>query len=413
MSTEPLRTNTHEPRATTLWLATGVAYADRLAAFLLPMLVLRTGAGQSAYAAVEFVLSISILLATFLDAGLRNYVLFHAREKGDAGLTTRNTLHAFVPVAAVHWALVLLAAIPLATGHAVADEPAGLLVLGVLRGAALATLGLATQLLILRGRPVTGTLVSLASWVVGALSFALPAGVDLTVRTAVFFSAALLLPAAAAALLWRHTRLRAGDEGWTHLRAALVWGWPLLAAAAASMAVAHTSRVYAYARMPLPDMVGFTFWLRVFSIVQLSHAALSAVLSPQIYAQVARGIDLANAVRYLRYMAAPVLVAFGLAAAVALVDIHALPGVPRLPLPAVVAIGAYVVCWCAGAYLEIYLTRDSRTGTVLRAALLAAGIFLVLLLAAPPSTPLALALTMGAAAASYLLVLAWRLKELQ
>lgn len=411
MSTEPLGAHAAVPRTGTLWLATGVAYADRLAAFVLPMLVLRTGAGQAAYAAVEFVISVSVLLATFFDAGLRNYVLFHARDAGKPSLTTQRTLQAFVPIAAAHWSLLLLAALPLAVGHAVGGEPAGLLVLGVLRGAALATLGLATQLLILHGRPMAGTLVSLASWAVGALSFALPADVDVVVRTAVFFSAAAILLVSAGVLLWRHTRLRPGPAGWSHLRAALAWGWPLLAAAAASMAVAHVSRMYAYARLPLADMVGFTFWLRVFSIIQLSHAALSAVLSPQIFAQRAGGLDLANTGRYLRFMAPPVLVALGLASGMALLDDGMLPAVPRLPLGAALAIGAYVVCWCAGAYLEIYLTRDSHTSMVLIASLLAAGLFLLLLLAVPPSTPLALALSMGAAATCYLMLLAWRLKE--
>jgi hypothetical protein len=406
MSAEPRVVTATPSRTFTIWLATAASYGDRLAAFVLPMLVLRSNSDPQAYAAVEFVISVSVILATFFDGGLRNFVLFHARESGDPTLTTERTLLGFVPVYALQLAAIGLGLLPWLTGAGSADG-AGLLAIGVVRGAALSILGLATQLLILHGRPATGTLVSLSGWLIGAFSFALPETASVTLRTSVFFGSAFLLVGLAALLLWQRTNLKITSEGRRHLGVALAWGWPLLAAAAASMLVAHFSRVYAFASLPMADMVGFTFWLRVFSIVQLSHSALAAVFSPEIFNSRESGVDRANLRRYATYMAPPVV----LALAIALMTPVLAPGLPPLAIQSVLAIGVYVVLWCAGAYLEIYLTRDSRTSRVMTGAVAAGGLFCALLLFAPPKEPFRLALFMCASAAMHLTIVSLSLKR--
>ena len=73
-----------------------VSYADRLAAFAMPLLMLRSVGGQEAYVKVEYVIAISVIVATFADVGLRNYVLYHFGRYGDAAQTTLLTARAAV-----------------------------------------------------------------------------------------------------------------------------------------------------------------------------------------------------------------------------------------------------------------------------------------------------------------------------
>lgn len=392
-------------RSVAIWRATVASYADRAAAFLLPMLVLRGNQQSEAYAAVEFVISLSVMLATFFDAGLRNYVLYYERESAGAGNATLRTLQAYVPVYAVQLGVVALAALPWLGGFNNGYTSA-LVFVGVARGAALSVIAIATQLLILNGRPASGALLSFTSWIFGALSFLVPAEKGVAARTLVFFSASFLILGAAGVVLHRRVGLGNGAVGRKHLLAALRWGWPLLVAAAASMAVAHFARIYAYAKLPLAEMVGFTFWLRVFSIIQLSHSALVASFSLEIFQSRAPGVGWHNLRRYLSYMAAPVAVAL----LVALFG-QTITAAPPLPLSAVLAIFSYVLVWCLSAYLEIYVTRTSRTRRVMLGTLLAGVTFALLLELAAPSSPLLLAVYMTGSALIHLAILCLSLRK--
>ncbi len=71
-------------------------------------------------------------------------------------------------------------------------------------------------------------------------------------------------------LLWRTTRLRPGREGVEFAMKSLGWAWPILVAAASSIAVAQIARIYGLSTFHTHEAAALAFWMRIFSIVQPS-----------------------------------------------------------------------------------------------------------------------------------------------
>ncbi len=393
-------------RGSKIWLATMLSYADRFVAFAFPLLVLKWLGRPDTYAAVEYVLSLSLILATFFDAGLGSYVLYHSRISRNAQLTTTRTQQAYLPI----YLLQLIAIAVSVVLCYLAVQPSielDLIVLGITRACALTVIRLTTQLLILHGRPAVAPLLSLSHWLLSAAAFALPSSANTLSFVTVFFGASILVMVGLSALAWLRRIGPISSQGLTHLRDAFVWGWPILLAAAASMLVMNYSKVYAYSQLPTHEMIGFTFWLRIFSIIQLSHVALMSVLSLQIYESSSPGIIHDNLRRYAGYLAVPAVVS----AAIALIAPSIGQDLPRLPLTAMAAIGTYILMWCAGAYLENYLTRDSRNVRVLVSSIIASSVYAGTLMFAPARSAAALATIMCISAATYLALLVHSIKR--
>lgn len=390
-------------KASNIWLATAASYADRLAAFALPLFVLKGMGREDAYIAIEYVISLSIVLATFFDAGLRNYVLFHARLSGSAQDTMHHTLQAYAPMFLLYVLVVASLGMVCWLSVNVTNE-FNLVVLSITRACALSIIGLSTQLLILHRRPALAPLLSMLHWLVSGIAFLLPANANVLSFVRVFFFANVCMMAAAAFVIFIRWHVRQSAQGLKHLRAALSWGWPLLLAAAASMLVANFSKVYAYSSLPQQDAVGFMFWFRIFSVVQLGHVALMAVLVLEIYSSSMSGLLRNNLQRYVTYLlptAVMVLVAASVSSAIGL-------DLPRISWPTFMAIGAYILMWCFGAYLEVYLSRDGKNMQVLIASVAASSAYVMGLLISPPHSATHLALLMCLSATIYLVFL-WRI----
>ncbi len=378
-----------------VWLAGGGAYLDRAAAFVFPLLVLKWLGRADAYISIEFVISLSIILATFFDAGLRSYLLFDAKERGSAAATLLSTARAFKPLLWLHVLGVLLA---LATSNQGGNTEAYLVGLSIARASALSVTGLIMQGLILVGRPALGPLASISSWGLSGISLAWPATASDLVLTTVFFSGSLAILLGAACLT--AIPVRAGDEtrsATDHLRHSLRWGWPLLLSAAASMMVGNFSKLYAFSNLQTQEVLAFTFWMRAYSIVQLSHVAIVSVLMGEIYKAENRGILPDNLFRYLRLIAPPAFII----AALGLFGGAWIPTVPFLVTSAAAVLFVYFCAWCLGAYLEIYLTRNAQNSVILKASLASSAIYVLGILFAKPDSALHLSALMAVSATLY------------
>lgn len=379
----------------TIWLATGLSYADRLAAFLCPFLVLKFLERKDVYAAVEYVIGLSIILATFLDAGLRGYVLYHARLTGEPDQTSKRSIQAYAPVLVCHLLLILGCA--WLGVLAPSFDEAGLVTLSVARGSALSLLGLVTQLLILRGHAAYAPISSLLTWSVSCSILLVPAGCSVLFLTAVFFSGAFVALSGAVAYGVLKRIPVVSKEAWRHLVGSLRWGWPILVSTAASMSVANFSKVYAFSNFTQSEVVGFSFWMRVFSVVQISHVAVVSVLVLQIYQSDGKGLVASNLRRYLSYVAVPVVGMLCIALGARSLGLD----IPEIPALAICLMCLYVCLWCLGAYFEIYMARDSRNLSTLLAAVIASVVYAGGLVVAGPETAAALAWLMCLSALTY------------
>lgn len=389
-----------------IWLSTGLSYLDRAAAFVCPLLVLKGLGRADAYVSIEFVLSLGIIFATFFDAGLRNYLLFYTREAGSTKDALSNTVNAFKPLLCLH---ILGLVVAFAAGWQGGGSALQLIGLAIARASALTVTGLFVQGLIVVGKPALAPIASIANWCFSCIALALPLAVSELVLTTAFFSGsfAIVLGMACYAVCTNDSGL-INQSARKHLGRSLRWGWPLLVSAAASMIVGNFSKVYAFSNLPAQDVLAFTFWMRAYSIVQLSHVAIVSILIGQIYKAEQPGILLGNLARYVKFILPPGLI-IGLIGVFGSVWI---PSVPFLGKPAAVVLFAYFCVWCLGAYLEIYLSKNAQNFVILKASLASSTIYVLGIFFIRPSSAFDLSALMAASAFVYAVLiiksLGWR-----
>jgi hypothetical protein len=167
-----------------------------------------------------------------------------------------------------------------------------------------------------------------------------------------------------------------------------------LASAALSIGIANVSRIYGFGYLVQSDQIAFNFWLRIFSIVQLTHATAMTTLALEIYDHRVPGVLLGNLQKYLKAL----VMALAIVAALFIATFGWPKLAPTIAIGAFCAIGLYTVAWCLGAYLETYVTRDGRPDKVLSMAAFAAVVYALLLFGVRPVTITSLALIMLVAA---------------
>lgn len=386
-----------------MWTTAAITYADRLLAFAVPLLVLKGLHDATAYTAVEYIISLSVMVATFGDLGIRNYILYQYRQSGDKATTTRLTLAGYCCTLLLQGLAIAVAALAISQGDEASDSSAGPLALAaLLRAGALGTTAMAYQLAVLHDRPALASLPSLCQWLaVGAAMLAWPAQASSSLYLAVVVPC---LPLMAAGMLFAFRALRQVGlpSAMRQVVTALRWGWPLLASAALSIGIANVSRIYGFSHLAQPDLIALNFWLRVLSVVQLTHATAMTTLALEIYDHREPGVLRGNLQRYLKTLGWSAALVVGLFAAAS-----GWPGsAPAIGIAAFGAIGVYTVFWCLGAYIETYITRDGRPLVVLKMAATAAFVYVLLLIGIRPATASSLALIMASAAILNLLLLA-------
>lgn len=389
-----------------------LSYADRLAAFAMPLLMLRGSSGDEVYIKIEYVIALSIVVATFADAGLRNYVLYYFGNTRDAARTTLLTARAAIFLSCVQ--IALLGAVVLASqalfgpGSSYAE-----LWLGVLRGFALSIIGVTTQILIIHDRPLGGILLSLTSWLIGAIALVLPQGTPVDIIVTVFFSASFLTVLSVPVMLWRLKGAKPSREGVIYLKDAISWGWPLLLGAAATMAIPNFTRVYGISNLSTDTALALVFWMRIFSIIQLSHRAAIIIVSRSIFSSDGREIISAQVLRIYALMVLPaVALAFAVGLLAPMINVLPELQLPHLEFEILAMIGLQVTFWCLAALLEMPLTRQGRVYSVMGASALPSGLFVAFLMTAHSPGVWLLTATMALMSALQFLILAavnfWR-----
>lgn len=385
-------------------MTAAITYADRLLAFLVPLFVLKGLNNEDAYSVVEFIISISVMVATFGDLGVRNYILYQYRKTGNKADTTALTLAGYCCVLLLQCCAIGVTAIVMELfGGAISLASMGtLIVAALLRACALGTTAMAYQLAVLHSRPALASLPSLCQWLaVLAAIFFWPKDASDTLGLAVSVPCVpfILIGLAYTAGALREVSL---VQAIRQVKTAALWGWPLLASAALSIGIANVSRIYGFGHLVQSDQIAFNFWLRIFSIVQLTHATAMTTLALEIYEHREPGILYPNMQKYLTQLGG----ALAIVIALFIATFNWTQLAPNIDIGAFFAIGLYMLIWCAGAYLETYVTRDGRPDKVLVIAALAALAYALLLFSLRPVTVTALASVMLVAAILNVVLLA-------
>jgi len=357
-----------------------ISYADRVAAFAMPLLMLRGASGEQVYVKIEYIIAISVVVATFADAGLRNYVLYHFGRTRDATQTTLLTARAAVFMFLLQMFLLGVFILVSRALFTVESHHADLW-LGVLRGVALSIIGVSTQILIIHDQPLGGILLSLTSWLIGAIALTLPEGTPVETIVTVFFTASFLTVLGVPVLLWRLNGAKINAEGLIYLKDAISWGWPLLLAAAASIAIANLTRIYGISTFSIATASALVFWMRIFSIIQLSHRAAVTIVSRSIFISSQGPVISAQVLRtYLQALLPAVALAFAISLSAPALNLALGWDFPVLSYEITIMIGLYITLWCIGAFLELPLTRDGRVFMVLLASVIPSVLFIAFLL---------------------------------
>lgn len=383
------------------WTTAAITYADRLLAFAVPFFLLKGLHDEAAYTAVEYIISLSVMIATVSDLGIRNYIMFQYRQSGDRATTTRLTLAGYCCI--LIFQTILVAATAMMVGwYDGGTNSEQLVIAALLRAGALGTTTMAFQLAILHDRPTLASLPSLLQWLAVLVSFLLwPSASSGTLGLAI---AAPCLPLMLIGLVYTTRALRQVGLRLAVKQVAIAarWGWPLLAATALSISIANVSRIYGFSHLAQADLVSLNFWLRVLSIVQLTHVTAMTTLALEIYDQREPGILRHNFQRYLKTLTGAMAVVSAL-----LLLAMTWPGkVPSIGIGAFTMIALYTLAWCVGAYMETYITRDGRPGLVLRIAAISAGLYALLLFGTRPTTVSTLVLVMMVASLLNMILLA-------
>lgn len=385
-----------------------VSYADRLAAFGLPFLMLRLGGGPEVFVHIEYVISVSVIVSTFADVGLSSYVLYYFGRSRDANRTTLLTSRAMLVML---FAQIGLFAGALALSHFAIHSGIAhtYLPLGVLRGIALAILSVATQIFIIHDKPLTGIALSLCSWLIGGAALLLPNTAPIALRIIVFFSATFVITLAVPLLLWSTKTLRLSREGLNFTVSSLKWGWPILVATASTIAVAQVARIYGLATFDTRVATAFAFWMRIFAVVQLSHRAAIMMVSRRIFVSDDNELSSEVLLIYFKMLLPAIALAFGAVLAAPWLnrsfDLH----IPILGLEITGMIGAQVTLWCFTALTELYFSRENSVRYIMVASALPALGFTMFLVFVKISDLMTLASAMAAASlAQFLFLLLFR-----
>lgn len=368
-----------------------LSYTDRALAFVLPLLVISYLNRPAAYAEIEYIISLSVVIAGFADLGLRSYLLFAYRQNGQQVV---DLAYGALYLLLLLQFLLIFAALGIYWLGGWHNALLGCLT--ACRVAALTLFGVVGQILILRDRPVMSASLSLACWLASALSLTVPPSVPDGLFLILF-----LLPSGVAAILalaWLGTRSgkRLGDS-LAFLKRAFQWSWPLLISTALNLGVGNFAKIYAFAAMPQDDMVLIAFYQRLSMVLQISHAAIMVVLSKGIFTAPDDGIDRNVTFQYALSMG---VTAFLLLGGLWMGYSFELVPVPwSFPIASLMA--AYIFLWCFGAYFQIYVNRAGRNRMLLGASIASTLVFALLLVFVEAITPVLLAFSMALAAFVY------------
>jgi hypothetical protein len=162
------------------------------------------------------------------------------------------------------------------------------------------------------------------------------------------------------------------------LKNSILFSWPSIIQVFIMMLIANYGKINAIDNMSLNNGVLLSFVMRVSMVIQLSHSAVLAFLSKEIYiSEGLRVISKKSLYKYLSFLFVPiVLVCFLLYVSLyfdkTVYDTDALMYV-------VISIVLYTVIWCIYSYFEMYFSRENKNIIKLYLALGNGIIFITLL----------------------------------
>lgn len=373
-------------------------------AFIMPLMVMKVIKKPEIYNSIEYVISLSILLSIFIDLGLKNYLIYFARQLGHKERAILLSISAFKILFGLH-VLAILGV--LCSSYFFQDADLYLVSLAIARASALTIIGLSMQTMILSGYSAFSLVLSLVNWILCGLCFLAPSSFSTLGITTLFFTGSFLIVLSSIFFVFIADLKLEMRKSFSHLSESLQWGWPILLSAAAGMAVANVSKIYAFNDLSIEESVAFSFWMRIFSLIQLTHVAVISVLVIQIYDSSHKGILWGNFQRYINC----ILVIALFVVILPFCSQIFLPTFPIIGWVEIVSLASYFIFWVIGAYFETYLIKNAKNLLILKASIISFSIYGLGIFFAGPSSMLSLIWIMNASAACYTGLIALSLIE--
>jgi len=377
----------------------GLSYIEKALIFGFPITVLYLTGDKARYNQIEFIFSTGAVSSLFLDGGLKIYLMYAYKQ-------SEQSVERIKPIFASYKLLLkgYLFAVAVAFVGTSLWAPERILDWGgaSARALFLSMVGFVAVWYRIADKPSRVFILSIPVYIAAGMLIWLLGDISDT-----GFSIALVVPhllAVALVAFIGFSVTRGSMRGlFIHIRAALRYGWPILASLLLAMLVANFGKLYAYNFLSEKEMFNFSFSQRMALIIQLGHLAVSGYMAKHLFVSEQRRFHQKTFAVYLITLLIATIVAYSAARFA-----------PYLGFITSVQIDAtftliiiYTLLWCIGAYLELYVNRVNRNALVLGGAIIAAGVFLawVIFTRYPMISRIATAMALGAASNVVFLVM--------
>lgn len=283
-----------------LYLYTILNYIDKSLNFLIPFLVLKIIPTQGIYAELEYILSISIILSSFLDLGLRSYLFYGYKRAIDKQKFCVQSNDLLIIILSIY--LILYAtSIPIFGVNLT-------LFFCVIRSLFLTFINVKSSIFRLEDKPTTiffySSIVSILIALIIVISFFFKIKYNLFIYSLPYILFCIII------IYKLVERFRTYYlELFTLMpiiKKSFLYSWPLAVTLIMTAFQNNFAKLYGYNQLPVDEFESFAVFLRFFMLLLLAHTSAINYYTKAIYS----GLDIFNYKIYLKYIS---IISMGLA----------------------------------------------------------------------------------------------------
>lgn len=375
-------------------------YLDKGLYFILPILILRVAGSRETYNLVEYVLSVTNILAAFLIF-ISSYA-FYGYTKADDKDKFASLYRDYTSISTVLVGIGVLVIAKLCSyiGIKGADSVELYISVRMMFSVFVQCINNYYRLI---DRPIKGLSYSIIINFISVIMVLLFRNGPPEKMLDAFF-ATNIISGAVAVYFWAKSKNEIKiSEYINYIKTTIVFAWPIVINCTVVAFLENYGKVYAYNFLSTGEMYAFSFVLRLSVIMQLAHGAVVSFFSKDLYLK-------GYTVKFIKNYV--LSVAMSLAGLMALIVVynHIYSSMAIMIDVSFCLILTYTLLHMVGGVLEVNFNRQNKNKYILMVSLVSCAIYLGLIFIAGVSSTLELALYMAVCMLSYVLMLGftWR-----
>lgn len=354
---------------------------DKGLSFLSPLLVLYIFHNENMYISLEYVLSLSLLVLTFSDMGVKNYIAYSGFKLENTNL--QNDIIGSIYLISVTGFVLIFLSYLTSSFLCVVDR---IVTLVLIQTFSLTLLGIISQTFIVIGFPAFHNLIALLTKTItiGILGIVYVYNFELKIEY--FFISNMVL--VFGALYYAYRRSSSGNvslvKTFVFIRKSIIYSWPLLLSMLFSLLVMNLAKIYSFSGLEKNITTGFFFWSRVMTILQLVHLAVTPLLMERIYKGDSATVTRGSVIR--TYSIAIALGCFGVFFVYILFTSADIIDTPPFGLINFSILLFYTLTWCFGAFFEAFYSSENRNKAILIFSSISVAVYGLSMILITPST---------------------------